>query len=81
MDRHGQRFLADAALALDQDGGAGAGGLGRDRQCRAEIGRIANDLVKGQEGGNLLGQGRSSPLVWPATQASSAASSRSGPAA
>ena len=56
MDRHGERFLADAAFALDQDGGTGARGLGGDGQRGAEVGGVADDLVKGEKGGNLLGQ-------------------------
>ena len=56
VDRLGQRFLADAALALDQDGDAGARRLGRNGDGGAELGRVADDLVKGQEGRDLLGQ-------------------------
>ena len=46
VDRLGDDFLADAALALDQHGDAGAGGLGGDRERGAEIGRGADDLVE-----------------------------------
>ena len=48
VDRLGDDFLARAALALDQDGDAGAGGLGGDRERGAELGRRADDLLEAE---------------------------------
>ncbi len=56
MDRFGDDFLADAALALDEHRDARTRGLGGDRQRGAELRRAADDLVEAQHGGELFGE-------------------------
>ena len=62
MDRAGERFLARARFADDQDGQAVAGRLGGDREGRAEIGCGADQLLEFEhrrelfrDGGELAG--------------------------
>ena len=56
VDRLGDDLLARAALALDQDRDAGAGGLGGDGERGAELGRRADDLLEAERLGDLLGE-------------------------
>ncbi|RZM07080.1 MAG: sigma-54-dependent Fis family transcriptional regulator, partial [Sphingomonas sp.] len=55
VDRLGEHLLADAALALDQHGDARARRLGGDRQCGAEGGGGADDLVESELFGHERG--------------------------
>jgi hypothetical protein len=81
MDRLGQRFLADAAFALQQHRHAGARGLGGDGQRGAEFGRVADDIVKGEQRGDFLGQRAKLAAGLRGDRRLPAPSRRSGPAA